>query len=107
MMSLGNYILSASEFLFHALDVLVLLALSPNKQIAKEARSMMKSCLNELDSIKFMQGHQVPPEDLASPLTKNMFNIMNGCKFDVDYYDQFPHPWFAMMYDASHFITSQ
>ncbi|KAL7312429.1 hypothetical protein PS15m_008189 [Mucor circinelloides] len=102
-----NYILSASEFLFHALDVLVLLALSPNKQIAKEARSMMKSCLNELDSIKFMQGHQVPPEDLASPLTKNMFNIMNGCKFDVDYYDQFPHPWFAMMYDASHFITSQ
>ncbi|KAL9545736.1 hypothetical protein MBANPS3_007008 [Mucor bainieri] len=102
-----NYILSASEFLFHALDVLVLLALSPNKHIAKEARAMMKSCLSELDSIKFMQGHQVPSEELTSPLTKNMFKIMSGNKFDVDYYDQFPHPWFAMMYDASHFITSQ
>lgn len=99
--------MSASEFLFHALDVLVLLALSPNKHIAKEARSMMKSCLSELDAIKLIQGHQVPSEALTSPLVANMFEVMSGSKFDVDYYDQFPHPWFAMMYDASHFITSQ
>ncbi|KAI8643652.1 hypothetical protein BD408DRAFT_149424 [Parasitella parasitica] len=102
-----NYILSASEFLFHALDVLVLLALSPNKRIAKEARSMMKSCLNELDTIKFTQGHQVPREDLTSPLVAGTINLLNGGKFDIDYYDRFPHPWFAMMYDASHFIASQ
>jgi hypothetical protein len=85
----------------------VLLALSPNKYIAKEARLMMKSCLKELDTIKLIQDHQVPSEALTSPLVTNMFEVMSGSKFDVDYYDQFPHPWFAMMYDASHFITSQ
>ncbi|CEP13854.1 hypothetical protein [Parasitella parasitica] len=102
-----NYLLSASEFLFHALDVLELLSLSPNKHVAKEARIMMKSCLDELDAIKFTQGHQVPREDLTSPLVANTINMLNGGKFDIDYYDRFPHPWFAMMYDASHFISSQ
>ena len=92
--------------MFHALDVLILLTLSPNKQIATEASSMMSSCLEELDMIILAQGHQVPSTEIdSSPLTTNRFKVKDGI-FDVSYYDQFPQPWFAIMYDASHYIAS-
>lgn len=93
--------------MFTALDVLILLALSPNKQIAKEAASMMSSCLEELDMIILTQGHQVLSAEIdSSPLTTNMFKLKDGV-FDVSYYDQFPQPWLAIMYDVSHYIASQ
>ncbi|KAI8639494.1 hypothetical protein BD408DRAFT_421392 [Parasitella parasitica] len=102
-----NYILSASKHFFHALDVLILLAVSRNKQISKEAGLMMKSCLEELDVIISTQGHQLPHLDSTFFATAaDRFKVRNG-KFDVGYYDQFPHPWFAMMHDASHFFTLQ
>jgi hypothetical protein len=86
---------------------LILLALSPNKQIETEAASMMSSCLEEIDMIVLTQGHQVPSAEIyLSPLTADRFDVKNG-RFDVSYYDQFPQPWFAMMYDASHYISSR
>jgi hypothetical protein len=93
-----------SEFLFQNVDVLVLLSFSPNQQIAKEARIMMKECLAELDKIHFMKDHHVPKRD--SPMASNMFEFYNGTKFNIEYYDQYAQPWFALMYDASHFVTS-
>ncbi|CEP11348.1 hypothetical protein [Parasitella parasitica] len=102
-----NYILSASKHFFHALDVLILLSLSPNKQISKEAGLMMKSCLEELDMIISTHGYQLPHIDSAFfATTADRFKVRNGT-FDIGYYDQFPHPWFAMMHDASHFFTSR
>ncbi|KAF1801226.1 hypothetical protein V8B55DRAFT_1528379 [Mucor lusitanicus] len=100
-----NYLISASEYLFHAMDVLIILAMSPNKQTALEAGAMMKSCLSELQMIGAAQGNHIPEGDTA-PLDKKRFLMKDG-KFDIEYYDKFPHPWFAIMYDASHFISSQ
>ncbi|KAL7334187.1 hypothetical protein PS15p_202991 [Mucor circinelloides] len=102
-----NYKLCASEFLFMALDVLALLALSPNMHISKEARPMMKFCLDELDTNRLAIRFQVQSSYSSSPTTFNMSELLSGGKFDFDYYNQFPHPWFEMMYDASRFITSE
>ncbi|KAL7324662.1 hypothetical protein PS15p_209822 [Mucor circinelloides] len=102
-----NYLISASEYLFHAMDVLILLAMSSNKQIAKEAGAMMKSCLNELELIGSSQGNHMPQTDAASGASNARRFMMKDGKFDIEYYDKFPHPWFAIMYDASHFISSQ
>lgn len=87
------------------MDVLIILAMSPNKQTALEAGAMMKSCLSELQMIGAAQGNHIPEGDTA-PLDKKRFLMKDG-KFDIEYYDKFPHPWFAIMYDASHFISSQ
>lgn len=96
--------MAVSEFLFEAVDILVLLSLSPNQQVAKEARFMMKDCLAEIDKIVFMKEHHVPEGD--SPMADNVLEFCNGTKFNIEYYDQFAQPWFALMYDASHFITA-
>lgn len=101
-----NYLISASEYLFHAMDVLIILAMSSNKQTALEAGTMMKSCLKELQMIGAAQGNHMPQADAAAPPGEKRFMMKDG-KFDIDYYDKFPHPWFAIMYDASHFISSK
>lgn len=97
-MCIGNYLLAAVDFLFDAMDVLALLALSSDQYVAKEAKQMMKSCLKEIDSIKFMQDHRVPKH--ASPLNNREFPL-DGIP-DLNYYDQYPQPWYALMYDVSH-----
>ncbi|GAN09053.1 hypothetical protein MAM1_0240c08575 [Mucor ambiguus] len=102
-----NYKLCASEFLFSALDVLVLLALSPSMHIANEARPMMKSCLNELDTNRLSIRIKLQSSHSSGPTTFNLSELLNGGKLDVDYYNQFPHPWLEMMYDASRYITSE
>lgn len=102
---LGIYLISATEYLFHVLDVLVMLSLSPNKQIVKEAKSMMKSCLDELDLVGCAQGYQPLQSKTSAKKTRKV--RMKDCRLDVDYYDQFPHPWFAMVSDASHYFTSR
>ncbi|KAK4516375.1 uncharacterized protein ATC70_011346 [Mucor velutinosus] len=102
-----SYKLCASEFLFSALDVLALLALSPNMHIAKEARPIMRSCLNELDTNLLSIRFRVQSNYSKGPTTFNLSELLNGGKFDVDYYDQFPHPWLEMMYDASRYITAE
>ncbi|EPB85686.1 hypothetical protein HMPREF1544_07512 [Mucor circinelloides 1006PhL] len=99
------YLISATEYLFHVLDVLVMLSLSPNKQIVKEAKSMMKSCLDELDLVGCAQGYQPLQSKTSAKKTRKV--RMKDCRLDVDYYDQFPHPWFAMVSDASHYFTSR
>lgn len=82
-----------------------MLSLSPNKQIVKEAKSMMKSCLDELDLVGYAQGYQ--PLQSKTSVKKTRKVRMKDCRLDVDYYDQFPHPWFAMVSDASHYFTSR
>ncbi|KAI8977289.1 hypothetical protein BDF20DRAFT_836107 [Mycotypha africana] len=80
---------NARDLLFDAIDILILLALSPNRHIAKEARR-----------------HQVPIE--SSPLLAFINTLGTGERFNIDYYDNYPQPWVAMMYDASHvFATAQ
>ncbi|KAF1801225.1 Zn(2)-C6 fungal-specific transcription factor [Mucor lusitanicus] len=99
------YLISATEYLFHVLDVLVMLSLSPNKQIAKEAEVLMKCCLDELDLVGRVQGYQPLQSDISTKKTRKV--KMKDCRLDVEYYDQFPHPWFAMVSDASHYFTSR
>lgn len=102
---IGIYLISATEYLFHVLDVLVMLSLSPNKQIAKEAEVLMKCCLDELDLVGRVQGYQPLQSDISTKKTRKV--KMKDCRLDVEYYDQFPHPWFAMVSDASHYFTSR
>lgn len=87
------------------MDVLIILAMSSNEQTAKEAGAMMNSCLKELQVIGATQGNHMPQPD-SLPRSQKRFNIKDG-KFDIEYYDKFPHPWFAIMYDVSHFISSK
>jgi hypothetical protein len=100
----GHYTLAASDYLFHAIDVLVLLSLSPNTYVAKEARQIMRDCLTEIDGIKFMREHHVPKR--SSPIFAGDMNFDDASTFNLEYYDQYPQPWFAMMYDASRYIAS-
>lgn len=82
-----------------------MLSLSPNKQITKEAELMTKCCLDELDLVGSVQGYQPLQSDASAKKRRKV--KMKNCKLDVDYYDQFPHPWFAMISDASHYYTSR
>ncbi|KAI8095012.1 uncharacterized protein B0P05DRAFT_461615 [Gilbertella persicaria] len=100
----GNYTVLAFDNLLYTFDVLMLLSLSPNQQVAAEAKSMMKICFEEIKNIRFMQGISIPKE--TSPMASIITEQFKDKKFDVDYYDKYPHPWFAMMFDAIHVITS-
>lgn len=98
---IGNYLLAATDYLFDAMDVLALLVFSSDQHIANEAKQLMKSCLEEIDSIKFMQDHQVPKH--ASPLNNRQFPTDGTA--DLNYYDQYPQPWYAFMYDITHSLS--
>lgn len=96
--------MAASDYLFHAIDNLVLLSLSPNLYVAKEARAIMKDCLDEIEGINFMREHFVPRN--SSPIFAGNMNFDDASTFNLEYYDQYPQPWFAMMFDASRYIAS-
>lgn len=95
--------MAACEFLFHAIDALLILALSRNEYIATESKSILRNCLKELDKLKFVQEHRVSV--FTSPIHLGMMNLDDPESFHIEYYDQCPHPWFAMVYDASHFVA--
>ncbi|CAO3641969.1 unnamed protein product [Mucor hiemalis] len=100
-----HYTLAASDFLYHAIDVLILLSLSPNGHVAKEARVILKVCLAEIDCMPYMKDHRVPKS--ISPIHLGLIDFNDPASINLEFYDQYPQPWFAMMYDASHFITSE
>ncbi|KAI9483588.1 MAG: hypothetical protein EXX96DRAFT_616559 [Benjaminiella poitrasii] len=93
-----------SNFIFPALDVLGFLALSPNAHIAKEAREMLRKCINIIDNLTFMQKPYVPYA--GNRETSNVSGILDGGVINLDHYNQYSHPWLALIYDASHFIPS-
>lgn len=101
-MILGYYTLAACDYLFNAIDVLLVLCFSPNLFIAKESRLMLQDCLEKVDQIKFMCDHRAPTE--TSPMFSGLMNFHDATTFKLDYYDKFPQPWFAMMYDISKYI---
>lgn len=100
-----HYTLAASDFLYHAIDVLILLSLSPNGHVAKEARAILKECLAEIDCMPYMKDHHVPRN--LSPIHLGLIDFNDPTSINLEFYDKYPQPWFAMMYDASHFITSE
>ncbi|KAL9537495.1 hypothetical protein MBANPS3_011731, partial [Mucor bainieri] len=73
-----SYKLGASEFLLNVLDALGLLVLSTNMHIAKAARPIMKSCLNELDANRLAIRFQVQPDYSQCRAVLNVPELMNG-----------------------------
>ncbi|KAG2229703.1 hypothetical protein INT48_004220 [Thamnidium elegans] len=98
--SQGYYKLTACEFFFQAIDALMILSTSPNRYIAKESRESVNACLEKIDQINETQGFFVLPEN-PTPI-----DFSDKSKFNFKYYNQYPQPWCAMMYDATRYIIS-
>lgn len=96
--------MAALDFLYHSIDVLIMLALSPNPHVANESRINLIGCLDKIDNMEFMQEHRVAKD--ASPINLGIIDFNDPSSFQLKYYDQYPQPWFAMIYDASHYIAS-
>lgn len=64
----------------------------------------MSDCLTEIDKIRPLEDHQVPQSE--SPMAGNLLESFNIKHFNIEYYNQYPLPWYALMYDASRFITT-
>ncbi|KAI8075709.1 hypothetical protein BDF21DRAFT_453732 [Thamnidium elegans] len=94
------YKLTACEFFFQAIDALMILSTSPNRYIAKESRESVNACLEKIDQINETQGFFVLPEN-PTPI-----DFSDKSKFNFKYYNQYPQPWCAMMYDATRYIIS-
>lgn len=99
----GRYLLTASEFLFNAIDALAYVSLSPNQYISEKAREMVKACFLELNNIKTMDECHVPIH--ASPMINKVFDSNSINDLDIEYYNQYPQPWYALMYDLTHSVV--
>lgn len=84
--------------------MLLILSLSPNPYVAKESRFILKDCLEEIDKIKFMRDHRAPSE--TSPMFSGVMDYNDETTFNFEYYDKYPQPWIAMLYDVSKYIIS-
>ncbi|KAG2234988.1 hypothetical protein INT48_000230 [Thamnidium elegans] len=97
------YAVSASAFLFCAIDALLLLSNSPNQYIAKESLENLNSCLQDIDRINYIQAHgeheKLSPFNMIDDVLKDM------SVFDFRYYDQYPNPGHTIMYDAAKYIA--
>jgi hypothetical protein len=99
----GYYKLAACDFLFHAINVLLLLALSNNSRVSRESRIILKTCLDDVIKVRFMQEQCVPTN---SALISKTIDFSDESAFDFEHYDEYSQPWFAMVYDVSYYIAS-
>lgn len=96
--------MGACDFLFRIIDIMLLLSLSPNPFISSETTKILRDCMNDLDQVDFVKQYRVPIE--SSPIHLGLVNLDHPTSlFHLEYYNQYPQPWFAMVYDASHFIA--
>ncbi|KAI7900051.1 uncharacterized protein BX663DRAFT_519457 [Cokeromyces recurvatus] len=92
-----------SHFIFRAIDILGILALSSNPNVTKAARETMKICLNIIETFKFIHDlHASSKVQLIT--TTGIHEFINGSVVDLDHYSQYPYPWIALIYDVSYFI---
>jgi hypothetical protein len=79
-----------------------MLTLSSNLTIKKEANIILKFSLDEIDDMRYMEFHKVDRDE--SPLRGTpdgkLFNSI-----DLEFYDKYPQPWFAMILDACHYLA--
>lgn len=95
----------ATDFLHYGTDVLILLSLSPNPLISREARIILRSCLEQMQKLQLRPQDNFVPREM-SPIFRGTMDVNNASTFDLEFYDQFPDPWAAMIYDAIHYIAS-
>ena len=86
-----QYNSSACMFLYHAIDVLILLSLSPNAYVSREAGILLKDLLREVYDMDYMKDHLVPLE--ASPIQKGKLTTDDPTSFQLEEYDKYPQPW--------------
>ncbi|GAA5806466.1 hypothetical protein HPULCUR_012000 [Helicostylum pulchrum] len=98
------YAVSASEFLFCAIDALLLLSSSPNQYIVKESLENLNSCLQDIDRINYIQAHGKHGNISPFNMRKNVLENMSI--FDFGYYNQYPNPGHTIMYDAAKYIAN-
>lgn len=99
------YTITASDLLFSSIDALILLLLlSPNQHIVKESRIALKACLYDMDKVHFLRVYHLPLE--SSPIILTYQSFKETTQFNFEYYDQYPQPWYAMMYDLSKYMAS-
>lgn len=101
---IGYYAVSASDFLFCAVDALLLLSSSPNQYIAKESLENLNSCLQDIDRINYIQAHGKHGNFSPFYMRKNVFEDLSV--FDFGYYNQYPNPGHTIMYDAAKYIVN-
>lgn len=95
----------ATDFLHYGTDVLILLSLSPNPLISREARIILRSCLEQMQKLQLRPQDNFVPREM-SPIFRGTMDVNNASTFDLEFYDQFPDPWAAMIYDVIHYIAS-
>lgn len=88
--------------MFHAINVLLLLSLSANTRISGESRAILKTCLDEVVRQKFMQEQYLPKNGKIL----NKIDFKDESSINLDKYDEYIMPWFAMVYDVSYHIAS-
>ncbi|KAG2198331.1 hypothetical protein INT47_003044 [Mucor saturninus] len=100
--SLCYYKLAACDFMFHAINTLLVLSLSANVHVSRESRQMLKACLEEVVKQKFMQEQFLPRNGRIT----NTIDFEDESSFNLENYDAYALPWFAMVYDVSYHIAS-
>lgn len=88
--------------MFHTINTLLLLSVSANESVARESRVILKACLEEVVKQKFMQEQFLPSNGKIS----NKIDFDDESSFNLEIYDSYALPWFAMVYDVSYHIAS-
>jgi hypothetical protein len=98
---IGHSVLTINEYLFHSLDALIIMSLSENYTVRTKAQSILKQSQLMIESLPFMQLHRV--DYSRSPLMESVrANDLDS--LDLSEYYKYPQPWFAMIYDLSHYL---
>ncbi|KAG1137497.1 hypothetical protein G6F37_007965 [Rhizopus arrhizus] len=97
-----HYQLAAIWSLFFVFDTLVLQCGLPADNIASEAREMFQSCLDIISRIRQVKENDIPSR---IQIDKNdIKEFIRSGKADINYYNKFPDPWYALMCDVSRFL---
>lgn len=93
----------ATDFLFCLVEGLLLLITAHDQHIVSEAQSVLRACLEDIARINNMQIDHLPVG--SSPIISAHKNFIDTISFDFKYYNQYPQPWYALMYNASKYIA--
>ncbi|GAA5817774.1 hypothetical protein MFLAVUS_011327 [Mucor flavus] len=97
------YITAATDLLFGSVDALLLLLMAHDQHIAKESQFALRACLEDIGRINHLQIDQLPVE--SSPIVSAHKNFIDTNSFDFKYYNRYPQPWYALMYDITKYMA--
>lgn len=81
----------------------MLLLTAHDQHIAKESQFSLRACLEDIGRINHIQIDQLSVE--SSPIVSAHKNFVDTNSFDFKYYNRYPQPWYALMYDITKYMA--